>query len=81
MFDPDPTCPLALEHGCEKFGVMVDLKKVTTLTMYNDKGYAVEENKLVFGVLFRLFAWWFAVLPSVTGKRWLCYLLDESTTP
>jgi len=44
MFDPDPTCPLALEHGCEKFGVMVDLKKITTLTMYRDRGF-VDENK------------------------------------
>ena len=43
MFDPDPTCPLAMEHGCERFGVMVDMKNIVTLTMYRDTGIMKDE--------------------------------------
>ncbi|XP_078481137.1 oxidation resistance protein 1 [Ciona intestinalis] len=38
MFDPDANDPLAILHGCEKFGIMCNLSLITSVSMFCDKG-------------------------------------------
>uniref|UniRef100_H2XX66 Oxidation resistance protein 1 n=1 Tax=Ciona intestinalis TaxID=7719 RepID=H2XX66_CIOIN len=37
MFDPDANDPLAILHGCEKFGIMCNLSLITSVSMFCDK--------------------------------------------
>uniref|UniRef100_H2YD23 Oxidation resistance protein 1 n=1 Tax=Ciona savignyi TaxID=51511 RepID=H2YD23_CIOSA len=44
MFDPDRNDPLAIKHGCEKFGIMCNLTLVTSVSMFSDKGCMVTSH-------------------------------------